>query len=179
MTFLENIPNDEILDFIVGKSHAVNDNQTIHGYVTIIKNEGKPNEEVIVKNKHNLLTNAGKDYFHDQCYTNTSAGGVGCRFVGLSQDSTNPAATDTNLSAGSGEITTGGLNRQISDTASTSGSVTTLVKTYNSTATFTTVQKSGLFNASSSGTMAHAAKFTSVALVNGDTLAVTWLLTMG
>ena len=112
MTFSENIPNDEILDFIVGKSLAVNDNQTIHGYVTIIKNEGKLNEEVIVKNKHNLLTNTGKDYFHDQCYTNTAAGGVGCRFVGLSQDSTSPVVADTDLSAGSGEISTGGLNRQ-------------------------------------------------------------------
>ena len=174
MTFSENIPNDEILDFIVGKSLAVNDNQTIHGYVTIIKNEGKLNEEVIVKNKHNLLTNTGKDYFHDQCYTNTAAGGVGCRFVGLSQDSTSPVVADTDLSAGSGEISTGGLNRQISDTASTAGSVTTLVKTFSSTATFTTVQKSGLFNAVSTGIMAHEATFTSVALVSGDTLAVTW-----
>lgn len=179
MSINDNTNNGEAFDYTIGRSSSIISDLPIHGYVTIIKNRGMNNEEIICKDKHNLLTNAGIAYFHDQCYTNNSAGGVGCRFIALSQDGTDPVVTDTDLSAGSGEITTGGLNRQISDSANTSGSVTTLVKTYTATATFATVQKSGLFNASSSGTMAHAAEFTSVALVADDTLEVTWTLTLG
>jgi len=179
MSMIENTKNSEAFDYTVGHGATQHDDSPIHGYVTIIKNAGTNNEEIIVQNKHNLLTNTGKAYFHDQCYTNTSAGGQGCRFVGLSQDSTSPSASDTDLSAGSGEISTGGLARANADSANTSGSVTTIVKTFTSSATFTAVQKSGLFNASSSGTMAHEAVFTSVALVAQDTLQVTWTLTLG
>ena len=179
MSFIENTNNGEAFDYTVAHGSNLHSSEFIHGYVTIIKNVGKDNEEIICKDKHNLLTTTGIAYFHDQCYTNTSAGGVGCRFNGLSQDSTTPAVGDTDLSAGSGEISTGGLNRLISDSANTVANETTLVKTFTASATFTTVQKSGLFNASSSGTMAHEATFTSVALVSGDTLQVTWTLTLG
>ena len=71
MTFLENIPNDETLDFKLMPSNTIEENQIINGYVTVIKNAGKDDEQVLCKNKHNLLTNAGRDYFHAQCYTNT------------------------------------------------------------------------------------------------------------
>src|SRR5207245_2845084 len=45
----------------------------------------------------NLLTNAGRDLFHAQCYTNTGAGTQGANYVGLSSDTGAPAATDTTL----------------------------------------------------------------------------------
>jgi len=94
MTFLENIPNDETLDFKIMPSQSIEENQIIHGFVTVIKNAGKPDEQILCKNKHNLLTNAGRDYFHAQCYTNTSAGGIGCNYIALSENSGGANAAD-------------------------------------------------------------------------------------
>ena len=56
---------------------------------------------------------------------------------------------------------------------------TTLQNTFTASATFSAVQLSGLLNAASTGTLGHEATFTSVALVSGDTLQVTWTLTLG
>ena len=178
MTFLENIPNDETLDFKLMPSNTIEENQIIHGYVTVIKNAGKDDEQVLCKNKHNLLTNAGRDYFHAQCYTNTSAGGIGCNYIALSENSGGAAAGHT---AVAGEISTSGLARaQASTRTHSSGTnTTTLQQTFTSSATFSAVQLSGLLNASSSGTLGHEATFSSVALVSGDTLQVTWTLTLG
>ena len=66
---------------------ALKDNEVVKGYVTIIKNEGKEDEQVLCRNKPNLLTNGGRDYAIAQFYTNTSAGGVGCNFIALTSDS--------------------------------------------------------------------------------------------
>ena len=66
---------------------AIKDNAVVKGYVTIIKNEGKEDEQVLCRNKPNLLTNGGRDYAIAQFYTNTSAGGVGCNFIALTSDS--------------------------------------------------------------------------------------------
>lgn len=177
MSLSDNITNGEAFDYTVGHSSSLTSESPIHGYVTITKNVGKPNEEIIVKNKHNLLTNAGRDYFIAQCYTNTSAGGAGCNFIALSENSSGAAVGHT---AVANEITTGGLNRQVSTPSHSAGTnTTTLVKTFTSSATFTAVQLSGILNASSSGTLGHEATFTSVALVSGDTLQVTWTLTLG
>ena len=126
MTFLENIPNDETLDFKLMPSNTIEENQIIHGYVTVIKNAGKDDEQVLCKNKHNLLTNAGRDYFHAQCYTNTSAGGIGCNYIALSENSGGAAAGHT---AVAGEISTSGLARaQASTRTHTSGTNTNLTQ---------------------------------------------------
>lgn len=177
MNMIDNINNGEAFDYTVNQGTRLNDNNIIHGYVTVVKNAGKPDEETLCKNKHNLLTNAGRDYFHAQCYTNTSAGGKGCNFVALSEDTNGASASHT---AVANEITTGGLARAVSSPAHTGGTnTTTLTKTFTASATFTAVQLSGILNASSGGTLGNEATFTSVALVSGDTLAVTWTLTLG
>ena len=130
------------------------------------------------KPKHNLLTNAGKDYLHAQYWTNVSAGGVGVNFIGLSESTLTPAVTDTTLG---GEITTNGLGRAVSTTLSHSSgaNTTTLSKTFTASGSFTDVKASALFNASSSGTMGHIANFStgSGTLASGDQLAVTWTMT--
>ena len=171
----DTIPNDEVLDMKVGK--GLNGNELIHGYVTVIKNAGKDNEETLCKNKHNLLTNAGRDYFHAQCYTNTSAGGAGCNYIALSENSSGAAVGHT---AVANEITTNGLARAISAPSHSAGTnTTTEVKTFTASGSFSAVQLSGILIASSSGTLGHEATFTSVALVSGDTLQITWTLTLG
>ena len=169
--------NDGALS-VLEKAQNLHDDQLIKGWVTIIKNEGKENEEVLCRNKPNLLTNGGRDFFHAQVYTNTSAGTRGANFIALTTDSSGADATDTSLPS---EITTGGLGRAVATTITHSSGTnsTTLNKVFTASTTHTAVQMSGTFNAASSGTLAHEAVFTAVTLVSSDTLSVTWTLTLG
>ena len=158
---------------------AIKDNAVVKGWVTIIKNEGKEDEQVLCRNKPNLLTNGGRDYAIAQFYTNTSAGSVGCNFIALTSDSSGADATDTALPS---EITTGGLARALATTIDHTGGTnsTTLNKIFIASATHTAVQMSGTFNQLAvGGTLAHESTFTSVTLASSDTLSVTWTLTLG
>ena len=161
-----------------GKNSGLKEDSLINGYVTVIKNVGKSDEQVVCKDKHNLVTTAGRAFFHAQVYTNTSAGTRGANFIALTTDSSGADAGDTTLPS---EITTGGLARAVADTITHNNDsyVTTLVKTFTASATHTAVQMSGTFNAASGATLAHEATFTAVTLVSSDTLQVTWTLTLG
>lgn len=130
----------------------------------------------LAKDKHNLITDGGQDFFSAQCLTNTSAGTRGAGFIGLTENGTAPAVTDTTLTA---EITTNGLARADATTKThTAGTDTTVIEhTFTASAAFSTVQKSGLFNASSAGTMFAENTFTSTALANQDQIKVTWTIT--
>ena len=161
------------------RKSMMKDNSIIKGFVTIIKNEGKKDEQIICKNKPNLLTNGGRDYAIAQFYTNTSAGGVGMNFIALTSDSTGADATDTTLPS---EITTNGLERLLATTIShsTGTNSTTLNKIFTASGTHTAVQMSGTFNQLAvGGTIGHEAIFTPVTLASSDTLSVTWTLTLG
>ncbi len=171
--------NDEIKS-IIHKLRNINENTPVNGYITITVNKGKDNEKIIQKDVKNLLTDSGRDFFHNQVYTNTSAGTKGGNAIALSEDATNPVADDTTLV---GEITTGGLTRVQASTISHSigTNVTTLENTFTATAPFVNLHKSGLFNQNTiGGQMTHASDFTSdVTLAIGDTITVTWTLTLG
>ena len=133
-------------------------------------------EEQIIDN---LLTLDGRDLFHAQDYTNTTAGTRGAGFIAVSANVAAPVAGDTILV---GEITTGGLARADADTKTHTNdtNVSTIAHTFTASATHTAVHKSGMFNASSGITLTHAAVFTSdVTLAINDTLTVTWTLTLG
>ena len=161
------------------RKSMMKDNSIIKGFVTIIKNEGKKDEQIVCKNKPNLLTNGGRDYAIAQFYTNTSAGGVGMNFIALTSDSTGADATDTTLPS---EITTNGLERLLATTIShsTGTNSTTLNKVFTASGTHTAVQMSGTFNQLAvGGILAHEAVFTPVTLASSDTLSVTWTLTLG
>ena len=161
------------------RKSMMKDNSIIKGFVTIIKNEGRKDEQIVCKNKPNLLTNGGRDYAIAQFYTNTSAGGVGMNFIALTSDSTGADATDTTLPS---EITTNGLERLLATTIShsTGTNSTTLNKVFTASGTHTAVQMSGTFNQLAvGGILAHEAVFTPVTLASSDTLSVTWTLTLG
>lgn len=130
----------------------------------------------VCRDKHNLITDAGQDFFAAQCLTNTSAGTRGAGFIALTENGTAPAVTDTTLTS---EITTNGLARADATTKTHSaGTDTTVIEhTFTASASFSTVQKSGLFNASSSGTMFAENTFTSTALATNDQIKVTWTIT--
>ena len=125
-----------------------------------------------------LRTNAGRDF---QCRVmgdgaNGSAGTGTMRpadYLALTENNTAPALGDTALT---GELTTGGLGRLQATYAHTAASLTyTLVRTWTSSdGSARTINKCGVFNASSTGTLV----FTSLVpspptLVAGDSLQIT------
>lgn len=155
-------------------------NTPITGFLTVIKNKGRKDEQIIQKDVKNLLTTSGRDFFHAQVYTNTGTGTVGANFIALSDDAVNPVVGDTTLV---GEITTNGLER-ISATTKihvAGTNVTTLEEIFTATAIFNGLHKSGLFNQLSiGGQMTHAREFSAdVNLQVSDTVTITWILTLG
>jgi hypothetical protein len=147
------------------------------GELTVVKNLGRKDEEVLCYKKRNLLTDAGRDKAHAQIYTNTSAGARGAGFIAVTVNTAAPADGDTALT---GEITTGGLARVDAGTKTHSAGTnsTTIATTFTASATHTAVQKAALFDAASSGTMYHVNTFTATTLISSDTLTVTWTLTL-
>lgn len=102
------------------------------------------------------------------------------RFMGLTTDATAAAAADTVLAT---EITTGGCARALATYAHTGGAATfTLQKAFSVTATFTNIQKIGLFtalNTTAAGIMGYEVALNQAATVgNGDTLTITWTDTL-
>ena len=179
MSCKEHIAQSDGATIATTRKSMMKDNSTVKGFVTIIKNEGKENEQVLCRNKPNLLTDDGRDYAIAQFYTNTSAGGVGMNFIALTSDSTGADAGDSTLPS---EITTNGLERALATTIShsTGTNSTTLNKVFTASGTHTAVQMSGTFNQLAvGGTIGHEAVFTSVTLASSDTLSVTWTLTLG
>lgn len=106
-------------------------------------------------------------------------GAAPARYMALTENSGAANASDTALT---GEITTGGCNRQLATYAHTLASATyTLQKAYSVTSTFPAIHKMGIFH-SGTGT-AGSMMFESVlnadaSVVNGDTLTVTDTVTV-
>jgi hypothetical protein len=129
--------------------------------------------------KHNLLTDAGKDWMHQQVYTNTSAGTRGAGYIASTESTITPATGNTTLT---GEITTNGLARAdaITKSHTAASNSSTIEHTFTATGSFTSVLASALFNASSAGTMPHIANFAtgSGILATNDTLKITWTVNL-
>lgn len=116
----------------------------------------------------NLVTDAGFD-FASKVLSDTAAQPAACNYVAVSNDAGAPAAGDTTLT---GEITLNGLARAIGTFAHTTGTkVYTVTKVFTATGTQAS-QKTGLFNASSAGTMCYEVAYTQVTVNNNDTLTV-------
>lgn len=134
--------------------------------------------ETLCFEKTNLLTFPGRDFIHNQAYTNTAAGTRGSGFIAVSADAGSPANADTTLT---GEITTGGLSRADADTKQhvTNTNTTLIEHTFTASAIHTGVRRVMLFNAASGGTGTHSNTFTAANLEVGDTLKVSGTLTLG
>jgi hypothetical protein len=156
-------------------TNMATDNFPVHGYVTVsVLRDG---QEIYHHEDHNLITTAGQDFIRQQI-GETSSGNIGtngANYIALSSNTATPAASDTTLT---GEITTGGLARAQGTYAEVSTDQFTITKTFTASATHTSVQKAGLFTASSSGTMMAENTFTSVSLASGDQLTITWTITL-
>jgi hypothetical protein len=115
-----------------------------NGYVSVfLKRANTDTWTPIVVNKHNLLTNGGRDFIHNQAYTNTSAGTQGSRYIAVTTDTGSPAAGDTTLTS---EITTNGLGRAAATTNTHSAGTnqSTLGITFTASGAHTAVQKSAV-----------------------------------
>lgn len=129
---------------------------------------------------HNLVTNTGRVQLHLQGYGTTGLATNGFNYIGLTNDSAVPNASDTSLTS---ELTTDGLQRVQGSVvlASGMGDQTTVSNTF----TFVTgssqqVQKTALFNAGfPGGIMNHEIQFTQRTLFTLDTLAITFTITLG
>jgi len=177
---VEKVPIHDKLKSTIQKSRKLNENNKVNGFVTVIKNKGRPDEQIIQIHKDNLLTLSGRDFFHAQVYTNLIAGTKGGNAIAVSEDATNPVVGDTDLV---GEIIADGLTRVEASTVShiAGTNVTTIEEVFTATAIFTSIHKAALFNQDTiGGQMTHAQEFSAdVALQIGDTITVTWTLTLG
>ena len=157
------------------------------GYLTVIKNEGKPTEEIICKDVHNLLTTEGKAWVHDQLYQLCSGQTGAAAYIALSNDgSYTPAVGDTRATWEAIEETANGLDRVACATTNKSYNAGSSKSTLYNLFTCTTsavagIRASALLNntrASGTSKLVHAATFTSVDLEVSDTLTVTWEITL-
>lgn len=170
--------NDMLEVKLERKREIVEDGLPIHGFVTVIKNQGRPDEQILCEDEHNLLTTDGRDAFHQALYIDTTATQTGFNFIGLTSNTGAPAVGDTVLT---GEITTGGLARILATTRTHTDdtNVSTISHTFTATAIHTDVQKSGLFDLVTTGILSHENTFIVVTLQVNDTLTITWTLTVG
>lgn len=126
---------------------------------------------------YNVITTAGRDFLHLQGYGTTGLGANGLNYIALSNDTLTETSASTTLST---EITTNGLGRAQGTVGHTTGTNTTTVsKTFTCATSSQAAQKAALFTASSSGIMNHALAFTQRTLQVGDTLAVSFTITLG
>jgi len=153
---------------------------TSGGYVTAIVNKKDKESFYVSHFQKNLLTNSGRDLFHQQCYTNTSNGTRGAGYVALTTDTTAPSASHTALQGT--ELASNGFSRADATTKSHSNGTnsSTIEHTFTASGTVNLIHVSGLFNNASSTTLCHEAAFgTDASLISGDTLKVTWTLNLG
>ena len=121
----------------------------------------------------NLVTLAGRDFFHTQNYINTSAVSRGTNVVCLSETTSEPLDSWTTLT---GEITTFGLSRATASPVAshvTGTNVSIVEKTFTASGgSFPAVQVVGLNNNTGAppvGTFSHIGRFATIANVqNGQ-----------
>lgn len=125
---------------------------------------------------YNLITKAGRDFLHAQGYATSGIAANGLNYIGLSNDAVSETADSTTLS---NEITTNGFARAqgaVAHTANTA--ITTISKTFTATGA-QSIQKAALFTAASGGVMNHVLGFTPRSLLIGDTLTLTFSISLG
>ena len=132
----------------------------------------------------NLVTSAGLVAIHTFIYGTAaqriaaSLGADGLSYIALSDDATPPASGDTSLT---GELSGNGLDRVAGTVTPPTGTgdITTVAHEFTySGGPAQTAQKTALFDAASSGNMAHEILFTQRTLGTGDTLNITFSITL-
>jgi len=123
---------------------------------------------------HNIVTNAGLNHTLQQ-YVNPNATQI-VKYIALSTDGTSPDPSDTSLA---GEITSGGLERTAGTITIINATAYKIEHTFTASASFTNVQKSGLFAVpygDPNDRLLFEALFSAVNLESGDQIKITWTI---
>ena len=126
----------------------------------------------------NLIVDIGLQWIEDQLGGDTPSS-VSAQYISLSCNTTDPAAGWSEIPT---EIIADGLERAAGDYSG--GAISgnwTIIKTFTAAAAFTDVQLTGLqweVGPPPDSTLLAANKFTAVSLADGDSLTVTWTLTV-
>ena len=152
-----------------------------HAHPEAFLADGSHNPEhwdLVHESEHkNVVTTVGRDFLHQQGYQTTGLGSNGLNYIALSNDTVTETSASTTLS---NEIAANGLSRAQGTVAHTTGTnTTTVAKTFTCATSSQAAQKAALFTASSSGIMCHVLGFTQRTLQVGDTLTITYTITLG
>lgn len=128
--------------------------------------DGKVKEERV----SNLVVTTGKNHIADQLSSAPGQGAMSHMAVGTG--TTAPAAGDTTLGTE--------IDRNALTSRTDASNVVTYVGNWAAgDATNAAIAEAGIFNAASSGTMLARATFTAINKGAGDTLQITWTVTIG
>lgn len=144
----------------------INENLKMKGELTIVRRNaaGQITQELHVPN---LVVTAGKGYIASRM-VGTSSGAMSHMAIGTG--STSPAAGDTTLGTEAGRV---GLTSSVA-----SANTVTYTATFPSGTGTGAITEAGILNASSSGTLLCRTTFPVVNKQSGDSIAITWVVTI-
>jgi len=128
----------------------------------------------------NLIVKSGRDFAHKQCYGDAALESNGLNYIALSND---VVTEDVNSTTLSNEIITNGLSRAQGTYTHGAGTNTTTVDyVFTCAIAQQACQKAALFTLTGpppAGTMQHVLGFTQRTLEVGDTISITFTITLG
>lgn len=124
--------------------------------------------------RRNLVVNSGLEWLKSHL-CNAAAASV-AKYIGLSSNASAPAAGDTDLLAT--VHSANGLERAEGTYASGATGVCTVSKTFTASANGLTVGSAGLYYTAAGAGLFAGVAITSVELQSGDTLTLTWTVTV-
>lgn len=157
-----NVPMAEALG--VGRASAVIRHRNAAGVLL--------HEETV----HNLITNAGRDFLHQQGYALSGIGANGLNYIALSNDTVGETNASTTLS---NELASLGLTRAQGSVTHTPGTNTTVIDKTFTASGHVQAQKAALFTSGAGGIMNHVLPFTQRTLETADTIQITFTITLG
>ena len=140
-------------------------------YVTVTDKDGNVK---FYDEGHNTFTNAGKDHVKLFLGNSAQAGEPAAYYIAVG-NGTAPGAASTTLDS---EIAESGLTRAAGTYTSTGTGAWKLEKVFSVTGTVNSINSTALLNASSSGTMFAGDTFANTNVQNGDSLNITWTLSV-
>ena len=145
----------------------INDNIKVTGAVslTLIGPDGNVKE---TREDHNLVVTGGKGVIAERMKGSPTLGAM--TYMGIGSGAAAAAVSDT-------DITVLG-SRVLLDSTAVAGAVITYVCTFVAGSGTGAVTEAGIFNASTAGTMLSRVMFAVVNKAAGDTMVVTWTITI-
>jgi len=153
----------------MGRGRVVQSFVPIHGevFLQLVGPDGELKDEQLV---HNLVVDAGENHIADQL--SSSPGGSAMSHMAIGTGSTAAAFGDTALGAET--------DRNALTSRTDAVNVVTYVGTWSAgDGTNSALREAGIFNAGAAGTMLARAVYSNIDKQAGDTLTITWTVTIG